>query len=342
MPQRLVEDCKKQLESINTNHEIQNLKSHFLGKNGVINQNMLKLKDASIEEKKKLGSELNEIKERILTLIEQKHKDIEESELRSKLEMEALDVSIPGQLPRMGSIHPISQALDEMMQIFSHFGFSVSNGPNIEDEWHNFDALNFPEYHPAKTMHDTFYLKSGKLLRTHTSTVEIRAMTGSKPPFKLVAFGRTYRSDSDMTHTPMFHQVEGLVIDKDINMAHMKNFLHQFVELFFEQKVNVRLRPSYFPFTEPSAEMDISMSNGKDKWLEVMGCGMTHPNVLKNVGINPDIYQGFAFGLGLERFAMLKYGIEDLRQLFNGDIRFINHYSFSGLDVPSIIGGLTR
>ena len=342
MSQEIVKQCEQALSTATNVHDLENIKAHFLGKNGIVTQKMQSIKITTPEEKKTLGQELNSIKGHILEQINSKRMVLEEVEFNNKLQAEVLDVTMPARLPRIGSIHPISQVYDEMMQIFTQFGFSVASGPNIEDDEHNFSALNFAEHHPARTMHDTFYLKSRKLLRTHTSTVQIREMRSGEPPFKLVAFGRTYRSDSDMTHTPMFHQIEGLVIDEKTHMGHMKSFLHKFVELFFEQKVNVRLRPSYFPFTEPSAEMDISMPNNPGKWLEVMGCGMVHPNVLENVGVDPTKYQGFAFGLGVERFAMLKYGMQDLRQFFAGDQRWVNHYNFSAFDIPSIIGGLTR
>jgi phenylalanyl-tRNA synthetase alpha chain len=230
----------------------------------------------------------------------------------------------------------------ELLEIFVRLGCEVKEGNSIEDDWHNFTALNFPEHHPARQMHDTFYLQDDSLLRTHTSTVQIRSMISGKPPFRFVAPGRTYRSDSDMTHTPMFHQIEALVIDKDLHMGHLKHFVTEFIHQFFERDdMEVRLRPSFFPFTEPSAEVDIRM-NSEGKWLEVLGCGMVHPNVLRNCNIDPEEYQGFALGMGVERFAMLKYGIEDLRQFFEGDKRWLDHYSFSAFDVPSFAGGLTR
>ena len=247
----------------------------------------------------------------------------------------------------------MSQVIDEISSIFSEIGFSVEEGPDIESEYYNFTALNTPENHPAKDMHDTFYIEENMktLLRTHTSPVQVRTMLKGKPPFKIIAPGRTYRSDSDQTHSPMFHQVEGLNIDKDINMGHLKGCLNYFIKEFFEvDKIQMRFRPSHFPFTEPSAEVDIGyeLKDGKivigegDKWLEILGCGMVHPNVLKNVNVNPDKYQGYAFGIGIDRLGMLKYGINDLRAFFETDYRWLNHFGFDPLDVPSNYRGLSR
>jgi len=260
---------------------------------------------------------------------------------------------LPGRTYFAGKIHPVSQVIDEVTSIFSEIGFSVEEGPDVENEYYNFSALNTPENHPARDMHDTFYLDRSKdlLLRTHTSPVQIRTMLKGKPPFKIIAPGRTYRCDSDQTHSPMFHQLEGLHIDKNINMGHLKGCLYYFVKKFFEvEKVKIRFRPSHFPFTEPSAEVDIGykIQDGKikigegDKWLEILGCGMVHPNVLKNVKVNPKQYQGYAFGVGIDRLAMLKYGINDLRAFFESDIRWLEFYGFDPLDVPTNYRGLSR
>ena len=269
------------------------------------------------------------------------------------MEKEKVDVTLPERPFTQGKIHPVSQVIDEISSIFSEVGFSVEEGPDVENEYNNFTALNTPDHHPARDMHDTFYLDEKKelLLRTHTSPVQIRTMLKDKPPFKIIAPGRTYRSDSDQTHSPMFHQVEGLHIDQNINMGHLKGCLNYFIKEFFEvDKIKMRFRPSHFPFTEPSAEVDIGykIKDGKiiigegDKWLEILGCGMVHPNVLKNVKIDVKKFQGYAFGIGIDRLAMLKYGINDLRAFFECDYRWLNHFGFDPLDVPSNYRGLSR
>ena len=264
-------------------------------------------------------------------------------------------MTLPVAPPREGSVHPVSQVMDELSEIFADLGFSVAEGPEIEDDWHNFTALNFPPNHPAKAMHDTFYLEQKDadgqplLLRTHTSPVQIRTMQTQKPPLYIIAPGRTYRSDSDATHTPMFHQIEGLVIDRAIHMGHLKWTLETFLKAFFERDdIAIRMRPSYFPFTEPSAEVDVGYSvekgrrivGGQEGWMEVLGSGMVHPRVIANVGLDPDEWQGFAFGTGVDRLAMLKYGMNDLRAFFDGDIRWLKHYGFCALDVPTLSGGV--
>ena len=305
------------------------------------------------EERKKISSELNDTKSELQNLIEKKIKDIEINEINLKLKNERVDVTLPERTFNRGKIHPVSQVIDEISSIFSEIGFSVEEGPDVENEYNNFTALNTPENHPARDMHDTFYLDKNKkfLLRTHTSPVQVRTMLKGKPPFKIIAPGRTYRSDSDQTHAPMFHQVEGLHIDKNINMAHLKGCLNYFIKEFFEvDKIKMRFRPSHFPFTEPSAEVDIGyeLKDGKiiigegGQWLEILGCGMVHPNVLKNVKVNPSKYQGYAFGIGIDRLAMLKYGINDLRAFFETDFRWLSHFGFDPLDVPSSYRGLSR
>ena len=333
--------------------EINQIKSDLFGKNGQVSSQFKKIGTLAESEKKKFASDLNIIKDELQSLINSKMDEIQSAEINEKLEKEKIDITLPERPFVKGKIHPVSQTIDEISSIFSEIGFSVEEGPDVENEYNNFTALNTPDNHPARDMHDTFYLdeKKEKLLRTHTSPVQIRTMLKSKPPFKIIAPGRTYRSDSDQTHSPMFHQVEGLNIDKDINMGHLKGCLNYFIKEFFEvDKIKMRFRPSHFPFTEPSAEVDIGykIKDGRiiigegDKWLEILGCGMVHPNVLKNVKVNPSKFQGYAFGIGIDRLAMLKYGINDLRSFFDCDYRWLNHYGFDPLDVPTNYRGLSR
>ena len=333
--------------------EINQIKSELFGKNGLISTQFKKIGTIAESEKKKFASDLNIIKDELQSLINSKINEAENIEINKKLEQERIDITLPERSFVRGKIHPVSQTIDEISSIFSEIGFSVEEGPDVENEYNNFTALNTPENHPARDMHDTFYLdeKKQNLLRTHTSPVQIRTMIKDKPPFKIIAPGRTYRSDSDQTHAPMFHQVEGLHIDKDINMGHLKGCLNYFIKEFFEvDKIKMRFRPSHFPFTEPSAEVDIGyeMKDGKiivgegDQWLEILGCGMVHPNVLKNVNVDTAKYQGYAFGIGIDRLAMLKYGINDLRAFFDCDYRWLSHFGFDPLDVPSNYRGLSR
>ena len=333
--------------------EINQIKSDLFGKNGLVSSQFKKIGTLAESERKKFASDLNIIKDELQSLINSKMDEIQSAEINEKLEKEKIDITLPERPFVKGKIHPVSQTIDEISSIFSEIGFSVEEGPDVENEYNNFTALNTPDNHPARDMHDTFYLdqKKEKLLRTHTSPVQIRTMLKSKPPFKIIAPGRTYRSDSDQTHSPMFHQVEGLYIDKDINMGHLKGCLNYFIKEFFEvDKIKMRFRPSHFPFTEPSAEVDIGykIKDGRiiigegDKWLEILGCGMVHPNVLKNVKVNPSKFQGYAFGIGIDRLAMLKYGINDLRSFFDCDYRWLNHYGFDPLDVPTNYRGLSR
>ncbi len=333
--------------------EVNQMKSDLFGKNGTVSLQFKKIGTIAETERKKFASELNVIKDELQDLINLKIKEIENEEIREKLQKEKIDITLPERPFVRGKIHPVSQTIDEISSIFSEIGFSVEEGPDVESEYNNFTALNTPENHPARDMHDTFYLdeKKERLLRTHTSPVQIRTMLKDKPPFKIIAPGRTYRSDSDQTHAPMFHQVEGLHIDKDINMGHLKGCLNYFIKEFFElDKIKMRFRPSHFPFTEPSAEVDIGyeMKDGKivigegDQWLEILGCGMVHPNVLRNVKVDPIKFQGYAFGMGIDRLAMLKYGINDLRAFFDCDYRWLNHFGFDPLDVPTNYRGLSR
>lgn len=327
--------------------ELEGIRVKYLGKSGLITNQMKTIATLPAEEKKEFGAQINKIKDLMAASLDSRKAMLEDAELSTKLSNESIDITLPIRLQRVGKIHPITRVTDEVIAILGGMGFAVEEGPEIEDDFHNFGALNIPENHPARQMQDTFYLQGeqeGKplLLRTHTSSVQIRTMqksiqNGALPPFKFVAPGRVYRSDMDMTHTPMFHQIEGLYIDKDINMGHLKGVLHEFLKAFFEvDVVPIRFRPSFFPFTEPSAEVDIGCMRSADgvkvgegsDWLEILGCGMVHPKVLKNVGINPDEYQGFAFGIGLERLAMLKYGAPDLRDFFDCDARWLAHYGF--------------
>ncbi len=333
--------------------EINQIKSDLFGKSGLISTQFKKIGTIAESERKKFASDLNIIKDELQDLINSKTNEYKSAEINEKLEKEKIDITLPERSFVRGKIHPVSQTIDEISSIFSEIGFSIEEGPDVENEYNNFTALNTPENHPARDMHDTFYLdeKKQKLLRTHTSPVQIRTMLKDKPPFKIISPGRTYRSDSDQTHSPMFHQVEGLHIDKNINMGHLKGCLNYFIKEFFEvDKIKMRFRPSHFPFTEPSAEVDIGyeMKDGKiiigegNQWLEILGCGMVHPNVLKNVKVDPSKFQGYAFGIGIDRLAMLKYGINDLRAFFDCDYRWLNHFGFDPLDVPTNYRGLSR
>ena len=337
----------KDLEKINQ------IKSELFGKNGIISNQFKVLATKNDEDKKTFASELNALKNDLQTIINQKVEKIKNEEINKKLENEKVDITLPERSFRIGKIHPVSQVIDEISSIFSEIGFNVEEGPDVENEYNNFTALNTPKNHPARDMHDTFYLDEDRntLLRTHTSPVQIRTMLKGKPPFKIIAPGRTYRSDSDQTHSPMFHQLEGLHVDKNINMGHLKGCLNYFIKEFFEvDKIKMRFRPSHFPFTEPSAEVDIGyeIKNGQiiigegNKWLEILGCGMVHPNVLKNTKVDHKKFQGYAFGIGIDRLAMLKYGINDLRAFFECDYRWLNHYGFDPLDVPTNYRGLSK
>ena len=341
------------IDSVKTIEELQIIKTEFFGKNGQITQQFKTLGSLEADKRKEFASKLNKVKDDLNDQLKQKSLEIESKEINEKLKNEKVDVTLPIRPYHQGKIHPVSQVIDEISSIFSEIGFSVVEGPDVESEYNNFTALNTPEDHPARDMHDTFYLDKNKklLLRTHTSPVQIRTMLDSKPPFKIIVPGRNYRCDSDQTHAPMFHQLEGLHIDKNITMGHLKGCLYYFIKEFFEIKnVKMRFRPSHFPFTEPSAEVDIGYRIEKnkivigegDKWLEILGCGMVHPNVLKNVKVDPRKYQGFAFGIGIDRLAMLKYGINDLRAFFETDYRWLSHFGFDPLDVPTNYRGLSK
>lgn len=325
-----------------------------LGKQGAVTALLKTLGALSPEERQQRGPMIHDLREAVTGAIGARKATLEAAELDRRLASETIDMTLPPELPPRGTVHPVSQVMDELAEIFADLGFSVATGPEIEDQWHNFTALNMPESHPARAMHDTFYLQAAdgeeaKVLRTHTSPVQIRTMTAQKPPIRIIAPGRTYRSDSDATHTPMFHQVEGLVIDKGITLGHLKWTLETFLKAFFERDdIVLRLRPSYFPFTEPSAEVDVGFSiekgrrviGGSEGWMEVLGSGMVHPRVIAACGLDPEEWQGFAFGCGIDRLAMLKYGMDDLRAFFDGDLRWLRHYGFAALDVPTLSGGV--
>jgi phenylalanyl-tRNA synthetase alpha chain len=296
----------------------------YLGKKGELTTILRQLGALSPEERRVAGQAINAAKEALQSDLETRRSLLENQALEATLAAGRLDVTLPGRGQRPGSVHPVTRSLQRIETILSAAGFAVHEGPEVEDEFHNFSALNIPDNHPARAMHDTFYLPSGRLLRTHTSPVQIRAMLAHGAPLRLIAPGRVYRCDSDMTHTPMFHQVEGLLVDRDVSFANLKAILNDFLEKFFERKATVRFRPSYFPFTEPSAEVDILSESGR--WLEVLGCGVVHPRVLANAGIDPEEYTGYAFGMGVERLTMLRYGVTDLRQFFENDLRFLQQF----------------
>jgi phenylalanyl-tRNA synthetase alpha chain len=323
-----------------------------LGKKGRVSELMSKLGSLPPEQRKNFGQTVNTLKSKVAEALDARKASLETAALDERLKTEPADVTLPVRLGPVaeGRIHPVSQVLDEVVEIFADMGFSVAEGPDIETDEMNFDKLNIPAEHPARQDHDTFYFApkadgSRLLLRTHTSPVQIRTMVAQKPPIRIIAPGRVYRMDSDQTHTPMFHQIEGLVIDETTHMGHLKWVLQEFCKAFFEvDEVKMRFRASHFPFTEPSMEVDIGAEAiGKPgQWLEILGCGMVHPNVLRNCGLDPEKYQGFAFGVGLDRLTMLKYGIPDLRSFFSGDLKWLSHYGFSTLDVPTLGGGLSN
>ncbi len=328
-----------------------------LGKKGSLSAELATLGKLPPEDRKSRGAAINEVKDAVTAALGERRDLLAAAALDARLARETLDVTLPlREAPAdAGRIHPLSQVWDELTTIFADMGFSVAEGPDIETDDYNFTRLNFPEGHPAREMHDTFFFNpkedgSRLLLRTHTSPVQVRTMLTQKPPIRVICPGRTYRKDSDQTHTPMFHQVEGLVIDKSSHLGHLKWILAEFCKAFFEvDNVNMRFRPSFFPFTEPSLEVDIQCRRDKNEirfgegedWLEILGCGMVHPNVLRACDLDPDVYQGFAWGMGIDRIAMLKYGMPDLRQLFEGDARWLAHYGFRPLDIPTLAGGLS-
>ena len=305
--------------------ELEQARVEYLGKKGPLTALLKGLGKLSADERPAAGARINEAKQQVAEKIGLQRKNLETLALAKKLASETIDISQPGRGQSLGSIHPVTKTLERIEQFFGGIGYSVAEGPEIEDEYHNFEALNIPAHHPARAMHDTFYFDANRLLRTHTSGVQVRTMETSQPPSRIICPGRVYRCDYDQTHTPMFHQVEGLLVDKGVSFADLKGTLEQFLREFFEDDVKVRFRPSYFPFTEPSIEVDIDRGDGK--WLEVLGCGMVHPKVFNYSNIDPEQYTGFAFGMGVERLAMLRYGVDDLRLFFENDLRFLKQFS---------------
>jgi phenylalanyl-tRNA synthetase alpha chain len=320
----LIQAAASQIDAANDLAALDAVRVSYLGKKGALTARLKSLSELSADERPAAGQEINIAKQDVQARINARRDALETAALEEKLAADAVDVSLPGRGPSLGGRHPVSRAMVRIEKIFRNAGFGVRSGPEIEDDFHNFTALNIPDDHPARAMHDTFYFPGGNLLRTHTSPVQIRSMVAEGVPLRIIAPGRVYRCDSDLTHTPMFHQVEGLVIDRDISLANLKAVLHQFVEAFFERDAELRFRPSYFPFTEPSAEVDVLWSEGK--WLEILGCGMVHPNVLESAGIDSEEFTGYAFGMGVERLAMLRYGVADLRTFFENDLRFLRQF----------------
>jgi phenylalanyl-tRNA synthetase alpha chain len=321
----LVQQAESEIDSASDLTALDAVRVTYLGKKGQLTARLKDLSKLSAEERPAAGQEINKAKKAVQESLNARRDALQSDALAQKLIADAVDVSLPGRGLSMGGRHPVSRAAVRIEKIFRDAGFGIRTGPEIEDDFHNFTALNIPENHPARAMHDTFYFPGGNLLRTHTSPVQIRSMVKEGVPIRIIAPGRVYRCDSDQTHTPMFTQVEGLVIDRGVSFANLKAVLHQFVENFFERKVKLRFRASYFPFTEPSAEVDVEWEEGK--WLEILGCGMVHPNVLTNAGIDPEEFTGYAFGLGVERLAMLRYGVKDLRTFFENDLRFLRQFN---------------
>ena len=350
-------DLLDQIRSAPDLQALDALRVSALGKSGTITAQLKSLGKMSPDDRATEAPKIHARREAITDAIAERKAALESAELGKRLATERVDLSLPASAAPTGSVHPVSQVMEELAEIFADLGFSVAEGPEIEEQWFNFTALNMPEFHPARAMQDTFYARAiggdpqaeANVLRTHTSPVQIRTMMSQPPPLRLIAPGRVYRSDSDATHTPMFHQIEGLVIDKGITMGHLKWTLETFLKAFFEREdIVLRMRPSYFPFTEPSAEVDVGWSmekgrrvvGGQEGWMEVLGSGMVHPRVIAAAGLDPGEWQGFAFGTGVDRLAMLKYGMNDLRAFFDGDLRWLKHYGFRALDVPTLSGGV--
>jgi phenylalanyl-tRNA synthetase alpha chain len=332
----LIKQAEQAVAGAETLPELDDVRVSYLGKNGQLTAQLKKLGSLPPEEKPKAGQAINKAKQSLQKAIEQRKSELEAEALATRLAEEKIDVTLPGRGLERGGLHPVTRTLDRIERLFAHAGFDVEEGPEIEDDYHNFEALNIPEHHPARAMHDTFYFDAHLLLRTHTSPVQIRTMENAGPPLKIIAPGRVYRCDSDLTHTPMFHQVEGLLVDENVSFADLKGVLYDFLRSFFERDLELRFRPSYFPFTEPSAEVDIEcvMCGGEGcrvcshtGWLEVLGCGMVHPEVFRHVGIDSEKYTGYAFGMGVERLTMLRYGVNDLRLFFENDLRFLRQFA---------------
>lgn len=328
--EQLVQRAISAVDAAEKIQELDQVRVDYLGKKGEITALLKTLGKLDASERPAAGAKINEAKEGVLEKLLAKKEALETAELENKLRSEAVDVTLPGRASETGGLHPVTKTMRRIEQFFAKAGYSVEVGPEIEDDYHNFEALNIPGHHPARAMHDTFYFDANTLLRTHTSPVQVRTMEKGEPPFRMICPGRVYRCDSDQTHTPMFHQVEGLLVEENVSFADLKSTIEDFLQVFFERDLAVRFRPSYFPFTEPSAEVDIEWgrdSDGNIKWLEVMGCGMVHPKVFEHSGIDSEKYSGFAFGLGVERLAMLRYGVNDLRMFFENDLRFLKQFN---------------
>lgn len=321
----LVKKAKTAIADAADGDVVEQIRIEYLGKKGYLTQQMAKLRDVPSDARPLIGQQINQAKREVIHALEQRRHFFDSEAMNAKLLSEGVDVTLPGKKMPSTGLHPITMTIDRLVTFFDKLGFTLESGPEIEDAYHNFDALNIPSYHPARADHDTFWFDTTRLLRTQTSSVQIRAMKENTPPIRMIAPGRTYRNDYDQTHTPMFHQIEGLLVDKNISFSHLKGMIHAILHYFFEEKMEIRFRPAYFPFTEPSAEVDIKRENGN--WLEVLGCGMVHPNVLRNVGIDPAIYSGFAFGMGIERLTMLRHNITDLRAFFENDLRFLKQFN---------------
>jgi len=331
----LTEAALKQVQTADDLALLDKVRVEYLGKKGLISAQMKSLGQLPADERPAAGAEINKAKTRVQEALSARKAELEKAAIDAQLAAETLDVTLPGRNNSLGGLHPVTRTLERIETIFAAVGYSVEEGPEIEDDYHNFEALNIPSHHPARAMHDTFYVDDTHVLRTHTSPVQVRTMERQKPPIRIICPGRVYRCDSDLTHTPMFHQIEGLVVDKGISFADLKGTMDEFLKAFFEADVPVRFRPSYFPFTEPSAEVDIGCTHCDGKgcrvckhsgWIEILGCGMVHPNVLEASGVGSEVYSGFAFGLGVERMAMLRYGVNDLRLFFENDLRFLKQF----------------
>ncbi|QWL57991.1 phenylalanine--tRNA ligase subunit alpha [Aeromonas jandaei] len=322
--EEVVGQARAEIEGVSDIAALDEIRVKYLGKKGFFTEQMKGLSALSAEERPAAGAVINQAKQQVQDALNERREALEVAVLNQKLAAETIDVSLPGRRIENGGLHPVTRTIERIERLFGEMGFKVARGPEIEDGFHNFDALNIPAHHPARTDHDTFYFNPDLMLRTHTSGVQIRTMEHQQPPIRIIAPGRVYRNDYDMTHTPMFHQVEGLLVDEHASFTELKGILHDFLRNYFEEDLTIRFRPSYFPFTEPSAEVDVMGKNGK--WLEVLGCGMVHPNVLRSVGIDPEKYSGFAFGMGVERLTMLRYGVNDLRAFFENDLRFLKQF----------------
>ncbi|SIP98267.1 phenylalanine--tRNA ligase subunit alpha [Aeromonas hydrophila] len=322
--EEVVGQARAEIEGVSDIAALDEIRVKYLGKKGFFTEQMKGLGALSAEERPAAGAVINQAKQQVQDALNERREALEIAVLNQKLAAETIDVSLPGRRIENGGLHPVTRTIERIECLFGEMGFKVARGPEIEDGFHNFDALNIPAHHPARTDHDTFYFNPDLMLRTHTSGVQIRTMEHQQPPIRIIAPGRVYRNDYDMTHTPMFHQVEGLLVDEHASFTELKGILHDFLRNYFEEDLTIRFRPSYFPFTEPSAEVDVMGKNGK--WLEVLGCGMVHPNVLRSVGIDPEKYSGFAFGMGVERLTMLRYGVNDLRAFFENDLRFLKQF----------------